>query len=46
MVSQDFAAANPELVELVVIEGAGHVTSWNLDRSRYEAELLEFLGSH
>jgi alpha-beta hydrolase superfamily lysophospholipase len=44
-VSEDFAATSPDLVELVVIEGADHVTSWNVDRTRYETELLEFLAS-
>lgn len=42
-VSEDFAAANPEFVSLVVFPGADHVRSWNVDRSRYEQELGAFL---
>lgn len=44
-VSEDFAAANPRLVQLVVFPGADHVRSWNVDRVRYERELGEFLAS-
>ncbi len=44
-VSQDLAGARPEMVELIVIEGADHVTSWNVDRTLYETELIDFLSS-
>ncbi len=44
-VSEDFAAANPEWVELVVFPGADHVRSWNTDRARYETTLAEFLAA-
>ncbi len=42
-VSEDFAAANPEWVQLVVFPGADHVRSWNADRTRYETTLGDFL---
>lgn len=42
-VSEDLAAAYPNLVDLVVVEGADHVRSWNVDRVRYEASLAGFL---
>jgi alpha-beta hydrolase superfamily lysophospholipase len=42
-VSEDLAATHPDLVHLVVTEGADHVRSWNVDRMRYESELARFL---
>jgi alpha-beta hydrolase superfamily lysophospholipase len=43
-VTQQFAAAaSPGVVTLELVEGAGHVMSWNLDRSRYERLLIGFL---
>jgi alpha-beta hydrolase superfamily lysophospholipase len=42
-VSEDFAATNPTLIELVVFPGADHVRSWNVDRARYETTLGAFL---
>ena len=42
-VSEDFAATNPALIELVVFPGADHVRSWNADRARYEGTLGDFL---
>jgi uncharacterized protein len=43
-VATDFAAAAPPgLVTLELVEGAGHLLSWNVDRSRYEALLSGFL---
>ncbi len=36
-------AANPTTVQLEVFEGAGHVMSWNVDRSRYDGLLTGFL---
>ena len=42
-VSEDFAATNPALIELVIFPGADHVRSWNADRGRYEATLGTFL---
>ncbi len=44
-VSEDFATANPEWVELVVFPGADHVRSWNTDRARYETTLGDFLAA-
>ena len=37
--SDQLATAEPELVTLVVTEGAGHVESWNVDPSAYDAAL-------
>ena len=44
-VSEDFAAANAEWVELEVFPGADHVRSWNTNRTRYETTLAEFLAA-
>jgi pimeloyl-ACP methyl ester carboxylesterase len=44
-VSEDFAATNPSVIELVVFPGADHVRSWNADRTRYETTLDGFLTS-
>lgn len=41
--SRELAAARPDLVTLVEVEGASHLASWNLDRSLYESELTRFL---
>ena len=41
--SEQLAAAEPELVTLVVTDGADHVASWNVDPARYDAALLDFL---
>ena len=41
--SAQLAAAEPELVTLVVTDGAEHVASWNVDPERYDAALLDFL---
>jgi len=43
--SAQLAAAEPELVTLVVTDGAEHVASWNVDPERYDAALLDFLDS-
>lgn len=37
------AAADPDVVRLELVDGAGHVQSWNVDRPRYEALLSGFL---
>lgn len=43
-VSAAFAAASPPgQVTLETFEGAGHLLSWNVDRTRYEALLRDFL---
>jgi fermentation-respiration switch protein FrsA (DUF1100 family) len=42
-VSDAFARRLPSLVRYVRVKGAGHVESWNVDRGRYESELLAFL---
>jgi alpha/beta superfamily hydrolase len=44
-VSQDLAANHPELVTLIVVPGADHVRSWNVDVDRYESSLETFLSS-
>ncbi len=41
--SRDLAAARPDLVVLVEVDGAPHLASWNLDPTTYEAELTTFL---
>ncbi len=41
--SEQLAGAEPELVTLVLTEGADHVASWNIDPSRYDAALRDFL---
>ncbi|MGA7271315.1 MAG: alpha/beta hydrolase [Acidimicrobiia bacterium] len=42
-VSRRLATQAPGWVRLVEVEGAGHVTSWNVDPGRYEQTLLDFL---
>jgi len=42
-VSEELAAARPDLVELVEFKGAGHVASWNSAPDRYDALLARFL---
>ena len=41
--SQEFFAARPDLVRLVIVPGAGHVRSWNVSPESYERRLGEFL---
>lgn len=41
--SERFAAARPDLVTYELFQGAGHVRSWNDDRARYEAAVVDFL---
>ena len=44
-VTQAFVnAADPQTVKLALFEGAGHVMSWNVDRTRYQTLLTGFLG--
>lgn len=43
--SQELAEVQPDLVKLVVVEGAGHVSSFDSDRDRYLSEVLAFLSS-
>jgi uncharacterized protein len=43
MTEEFAAAANPDLVQREVFEGAGHVSSWNVERTRYEQLLTDFL---
>lgn len=45
-VSRRLAAQAPDLIQLVEIESAGHVTSWNVDPGRYEKVLTDFLHQH
>ena len=42
-VSRTLEAANPNLVDLVVVPDAGHVASWNADPEAYEARIEQFL---
>ena len=42
-VSQRLQDERPDLVTLVVVEGAEHVQSWNKDPIAYEERVLEFL---
>ena len=41
--SEDLAAALPDLVTFVPVDGAGHVESWNLDRGTYEQALQDLM---
>jgi pimeloyl-ACP methyl ester carboxylesterase len=42
--NEQFAAAAPAgLVQYEVFPGAGHVQAWNVDRTRYETLLTDFL---
>lgn len=45
-VSEDLAAARPDLVELVVVPDAVHVGSWNADRDGYDGAVGDFLQTH
>lgn len=42
-VSRRLREKAPNLIELVEVPGAGHVTSWNVDPEAYEARLGRFL---
>lgn len=44
--SAAFARRRPDLVELVVVAGAGHVGSWNVDPDAYAAVVTGFIGRH
>jgi pimeloyl-ACP methyl ester carboxylesterase len=41
--SRELAAAQPDVVTLVEVDGAPHLASWNLDPVAYEATLVVFL---
>ena len=43
--SIDFATANPSLVSLIQVAGAGHIESHDVDRDLYVGQVLEFLES-
>ncbi len=43
--SQALAASRPDLVRLVVVPGAGHVGSWNVDPDGYARHLDRFVAS-
>lgn len=45
-VSEDFAKALPDLVQLEIFEGAGHVESVNFDGERYRRTIRDWLRSH
>ncbi len=42
-ITEEFAAARPEDVELVRIDGARHGDAWNVARERYEEAVVEFV---
>jgi len=42
-VSEELAAAEPDLVRLVTIADALHVEAWNVDPDRWSQEVVEFL---
>jgi hypothetical protein len=44
-VSDEFAAARPDIVTYVRVDGAEHVGSWNVDPGRYESHVRDFLKS-
>ncbi len=41
--SRELARARPDLVTLVEVEGATHLTAWNTDPDAYDRELTSFL---
>jgi fermentation-respiration switch protein FrsA (DUF1100 family) len=41
--SVELAAAKPELIQLIQVEGAGHVESYDVDRQKYLDEVIAFL---
>jgi fermentation-respiration switch protein FrsA (DUF1100 family) len=41
--SVDLAAAKPELIQLIQVEGAGHVESYDVDTQKYLDEVVAFL---
>lgn len=44
-VSSTLVEARPDLVRLVVTDGADHVASWNLDPATYESAVIDFLAN-
>ena len=42
-VTRRLAAAEPDLVEAVLVDGADHVEAWNLDPAAYDERVLAFL---
>lgn len=44
-VSERLREERPDLVTVVVVDGAGHVQSWNNDPTRYRSEVEAFLDS-
>ncbi|WP_236478710.1 alpha/beta hydrolase, partial [Escherichia coli] len=43
--SRQFAAANPQQVTLVEIDGAEHAWEYNLDPERFNAAIVDWVGS-
>jgi hypothetical protein len=41
--SLDLQATNPDLIQLITVEGAGHVESYDVDRQGYVDSVLAFL---
>ncbi|MGB5533210.1 MAG: hypothetical protein WBN71_08885 [Acidimicrobiia bacterium] len=44
-ITESFVAARPDLARLVRFEQGGHGDLWNIDRARYETEVMAFLES-
>lgn len=44
-ITESFVAARPDIARLVRFEQGGHGDLWNVDRARYEAEVMAFLES-
>lgn len=44
--SQQMAADRPQVVELIVVEGAGHVSSRDISPAAYDQRILDFLADH
>lgn len=42
-ITEAFVAARPDLARLVRFEQGGHGDLWNVDRSRYETEVMSFI---
>jgi hypothetical protein len=41
--SLDLEETNPDLIQLIQVEGAGHVESFDVDRQQYVDEVIGFL---
>jgi hypothetical protein len=41
--SLDLQATNPDLIQLIQVEGAGHIESYDVDRQGYVDSVIAFL---